>query len=431
MYEIGQRGINKQGLTYVILDAKLMKKIKIKFDIDGVEVITTNSYIKQGLPMHPSYGKWKVGDIHQDKNGLDFELASKINSSKWKIRYLKDGAECERETSSIKDKYGSHPIENKVLVGQKYRTSHGEVIVIDIRSAVDVTIQFEDGAIHRTTTSQLRNGNVGHPSSNLVVGQKYKTNSGWEYIIEKYVSPYEVYVRMQDGSIEKVTASDAKDGCFKPCNQPSVVGVGYIGQGRFTNLLKKEGEKAPEVIYSYWHRMIGRCFNPSEIIKNTGRRYLFTNIHHSWFNFQNFAEWALAQPNWNMGHHLDKDLLGEGLEYSAENCTFLPVEINSFLAENWSKDVHDLPVGIQYIKPATAGAKEGYVARCHTDKGREYLGYFDCPMEAHFTYKKAKEAYAIVLAEKFKDVITTPAYEKLLGYKVSQVYPIPTHNCGD
>lgn len=189
MYEIGQRGVNKQGLSYVILEAKLMKKIRIRFDIDGAEVVTTNTYIKQGLPMHPTHGKWKVGDIYQDKNGLDFELAAKISSSKWKIRYLKDGAECERETSSIKDKYGSHPIENKVLIGQKYKTNHGEVTVVDVKSSIDVIVQFEDGATHRTSSSQLRSGNVGHPSSNLVVGQKYKTNSGWEYTIEKYVSP--------------------------------------------------------------------------------------------------------------------------------------------------------------------------------------------------------------------------------------------------
>lgn len=94
-------------------------------------------------------------------------------------------------------------------------------------------------------------------------------------------------------------------------------------------------------------------------MKNSGRRYLFTNIHRDWFNFQNFAEWALNQPNWNMGHHLDKDLLGTGLEYSAENCTFLPLESNAFLAENWFKVVHDLPVGVQYIKPGTSELRKG------------------------------------------------------------------------
>lgn len=265
--------------------------------------------------------------------------------------------------------------------------------------------------------------------SGLHIGQQLITNSGWKYTIEKYVSPYEVHCRMQDNSIEIVWADNAKSGCFKPCNQPSVVDVGYIGQGRFSNLMKKEGEKAPEEIYAYWHRMIGRCFNPKEIIKNTGRRYIFVNVHKDWHNFQNFAEWAIQQPNWNLGHELDKDLLGTGYEYSSENCTFLPADVNAFLAENWSKHVHDLPIGVNYLKPGTIGAKVGYVSRCHTDKGREYLGYFDDPMDAYFAYKQAKEQYAKVLAEKFKPVITDAAYEKLKSFELTKVYSEAPYTC--
>lgn len=430
MFTVGQKGVNKQGLSYEIIEAKLAKKIKIRFEIDNTEVVTTRYYLKNGLPIHPTYGKWKSGDVFTDKNNLDFELISRVGNSKWKIRYLKDGAECERETSSIKDKFGTHPIDNKVLVGQVYNTRHGSVTVLKINSSIDVDIQFEDGTLHKVQSSQLRLGNaIGHPTSGLTVGQKLTTNSGWKYTIEKYVSPYEVHCRMQDGSIEIIWADSAKTGSFKPCNQPSVVDIGYIGQGRFSNLMKKEGEKAPDEVYAYWHRMIGRCFNPNEIIKNTGRRYIFVNVHKDWHNFQNFAEWAIQQPNWNMGHELDKDLFGTGYDYSSENCTFLPADINAFLAENWSKQVHDLPIGVQYIKPATTGAKEGYVSRCHTDKGREYLGYFDDPMDAYFAYKLAKEAYAKVLAEKFKDVITIAAYEKLKTFELTKIYSEPPHVC--
>lgn len=52
-------------------------------------------------------------------------------------------------------------------------------------------------------------------------------------------------------------------------------------------------------------------------------------------------------------------------------------------------------------------------------------------MKAHYAYKKAKEEYAIVLAEKFKEVITVPAYMKTSQLQVSQIYPTPAHNCGD
>lgn len=429
MFTEGFIGKNKQGLTYEVLDAKKSKQIRIRFE-DGVELVTTKRYLSNGLPLHPTKFKMLPGDIHKDRDSVEFELIEKVGGGTWKIRYLKGGVECTRETSTIKECGGRHPIDSVPAVGDTYEVTSGIVKIIKYKSATDVTVEFEDGSVVKTTASCLRHKNVGHPTSGIKVGQKRTTNSGWEYTIEKYVSPTEVYVRMQDGSIEKISARDAKTGGFKPCNQPSVSGVGFIGKGRFTNLLKKEGEKAPEEIYSYWHRMIGRCYNPAEIIKNSGRRYIFVNIHKDWFNFQNFAEWALSQPNWNMGHDLDKDLLGNGIEYSPENCTFLPSEINVFLAENWSKTTHDLPIGVQYIKPATAGAKEGYVARCHTDNGREYLGYFDDPMDAHIAYKNTKEAYAKVLAEKFKDVITKQAYEALKNFKLTKVYSEPPHVCG-
>jgi hypothetical protein len=420
--KVGELRVNKQGLQYEVLDARLAKKIKIKFLLDSTELVTTKYYISQGLPLHPSHGKWKAGDVFQDKNGLDFELVEKVGVAKWKIRYTKDGAECEREVSSIKDKYGTHPIDNKVLVGNKYLTRNGYVTVVGIKNSDNIHVQFEDGAETIVQSSPLKKGSVGHPFSGLVFGKEYSTNSGWKYTISKYVSPYEVHVTMQDGSVEIVAAKAAKDGEFKPCNQPSVCDVGYIGQGRFTNLSKIKGEKAPEVVYSYWHRMIGRCFNPAEIIKNAGRRYIFVEVHKDWFNFQNFAEWALSQPNWNMGHDLDKDLLGSGIEYSVNSCTFLPSDINVFLAESWTRTTHNLPIGVQYLKPRTAMSKEGYIARCHTDKGREYLGYYEEPMEAYFAYKKAKEAYARVLAEKFREVITKDAYEKLMAFTLDKVY---------
>lgn len=77
-----------------------------------------------------------------------------------------------------------------------------------------------------------------------------------------------------------------------------------------------------------------------------------------------------------------------------------------------------------YFKP-----KVGYVSRCHTEKGRQYLGYFDDPMDAYFAYKKAKEEYAKVLADKFRNVITPVAYEKLKTFELTKVYCEPPHNC--
>ena len=56
--------------------------------------------------------------------------------------------------------------------------------------------------------------------------------------------------------------------------------------------------------------MLNRCYNPEEILKNRGRWYVYTEVNRDWFCFQNFAEWALSQPDWNMKYELDKDVTG-------------------------------------------------------------------------------------------------------------------------
>ena len=40
---IGYRGVNKQGLDYEVIDDRLAKKTKIKFDLDGAVVETTSA----------------------------------------------------------------------------------------------------------------------------------------------------------------------------------------------------------------------------------------------------------------------------------------------------------------------------------------------------------------------------------------------------
>lgn len=428
-FATGFIGTNKQGLEYEVIDGKISKKTKVRFLLDGAEVLTTKAYLREGLPLHPTFGKLLPGQVYINKQGLKFELIAKEGFSSWLIRF-EDGVECTRESSSIKNGIAKHPTIGIPRVGEIYKARSGAFEVIEFNSATDITVKFEDGSITKTKSADIRKGVVGHPTSGLYVGYKFKTNSGWEGEVVKYKTCHDVLVKWQDGSFESHSASHIKNGGIKPLYQPSVAGVGYYGAGRFSNGLKVSGETPPTEIYNYWVRMINRCYNQEEIIKNTGRRYIFVNVCKEWFCFQNFAEWALSQPNWNLGHDLDKDLIGDGLEYSPSNCTFLPNDINVFLAENWSKDVHDLPIGVQYIKPATNGSKEGYVARCHTDNGREYLGYFNDPMSAYYAYKNKKEGYAKVLAEKFKNVITENAYNKLKEFKLNVVYSTKPHSCG-
>lgn len=428
-FATGYKGFNKEDLEYEVIDGSVAKKTVIKFIIDDTDVVTTRAYLREGLPCHPTYNRIVPGKVYKDNVGNEFEIVEKVKGSYWKIRFLKDGVECNRESKCIQKGKVKHPGKGIPSVGHEYVVKRGVVTVVSYVNAFEVIVRFEDGSLQTTTSQDLRTGFVSHPTSDLHIGQKFKTNSGWEGEVVDYKSCYEVGVRWQDGSVDYHPAGHIKNGGIKPLYQPSVCGVGYYGQGRFTSGLKTKGETAPTEIHAYWQRMISRCFNPEEIIKNSGRRYIFVNIHKDWFCFQNFAEWAIKQPNWNKKFELDKDLLGDGLEYNEHSCTFLPADVNVFLADNWTKDVHDLPIGVQYIKPATAGAKVGYVSRCHTDKGREYLGYFDDPMDAYRAYKKAKEKYAVVLAERYKNELTEKAYNLLLNFKLDQLYSNKPYVC--
>ena len=421
IYINGSRWQNKQGLWFEVIDYRKSKEVLIRFDLENCEKLTNVAYLEKGLPMHSTFNKGKIGDIFKDSFGNDFKLTGQNPAkTEWSIEWIKDGVTGSRSFTSIKEGTVRHPTDYQLKTGEVFKANNGQTFeVVVYHSAINVDVKFEDGSLTRTSTADIRSGNVGHPTSHLLIGQEITTNSGWRGNVEFYKNCYEVGVRWQDGSLSSHPASHIHKGGIKPAYQPSVCDIGYFGSGRFVSAACKKGEKVPDVIYKYWSRMITRCYSPLEVAKRSGASYLNTEIDSSWFNFHNFAEWALSQPNWDMRNDLDKDLLGTGSEYSAQNCTFLPPQVNIFLADAYGRTIHDLPKGVQCLKPRTTNSKTGYVARVHTSSNeREYLGYFDCPHEAHQVYKKAKEKYAKEIAELYKHRMTEQAYQKLKEFTI-------------
>jgi len=418
----GDKGTNKQGLSFEVSNYINAKNIYIKFDADGSEVKTTRAYLTNGLPNHPTLYKPQAGDIYKDNEGNDFKLVERDYSANhaWVIEWIKDGTRASREYDSIKREKVQYPKDTSFKPGQVFTQNNGYTFeIIKQHNSLNVDIKFKDGTLHRADASSIRRGEVGHPTSGLTIGQAIKTNSGWSGEVVYYNNCHDVGIKWQDGSVSSHPAAHIKRGEIKPLYQPSVAGVGYFGDGRFTSKTKKGKESAPDVILDYWRRMIVRCYEPKEQAKPGGKSYIDVKVCPEWLNFQNFAEWALQQPNWDMKNDLDKDLLGTGLWYSPEYCTFLPSEVNNFLSDQYERTVHDLPKGVQYLKARVPNAKVGYIARCHTDKGREYLGYFDTPEQAFAAYKPVKEQYARILAERHKHQMTTAAYEKLMTFTIT------------
>jgi preprotein translocase subunit YajC len=414
--KVGDKFTNKSGDVVTIVEYVTSKKITIEYE-DGVRVVARQGNLNRGAFKHPTKGKIFVGDKFPSVDGDIVEVLEYNSCTNVLVRWP-DGEVSKTYADILKEGKLKHPTRGKIFVGDVFKTNNGHTVTVkEYIDAWNVRVVFEDGEETTVQASNLRKGVVGHPKSTLQVGERFVTKSGWPYTVVEYRNAWDVTVEFEDGSRQTASAHAARNGAIKPQNQPSVEGIGYLGIGRFTSGLRESGEKADECIYGFWIRMFSRCYNPYELNKPRNARYRDIHIAKEWHNFQNFAEWAYQQPYaFADDAELDKDLLSNGVKmYSPETCTIVPQEINLFLLE---QDRGEYYRGVNVIKPKCPNAKVGYVARTCTDKGREYLGYYNTPEEAFYAYKARKEQYAKDLAEKWRDKIDPPAYEALMNYTV-------------
>lgn len=410
----GYEFVNKQGCTARVVDYFNNKAVHVKFEDDDVVIKTTAANIRNGLPLHPTFGKVKVGDKFPCKDGDTVEVLEYVSSTRVRCKWLSDGAEKWTELSTLRQGVNKHPKKGKYEVGQKVQTkSNGVVEVLEFVSAVKVLVKFENGETKYVTVANLQLGHV-RPDNKFTSreGRKFTTNSGWHGEVIEWKDAFNVKVKWQDGSESLASWSDIVRGNIKPLFQPSVGGVGYIGDGRFLprsyKTLPEGKEYISHEIYGYWVRMLIRCYNENEQKKKGTRSYVGCEVGEEWRNLQNFAEWCVAnQYCGKLDHkgnlwHLDKDILMEGNRvYQPECCTFVPNVINSFFVTTEIGNTGYL--GVNYIKPATKGSKEGYIARCGDSEGeRKYLGYYDTPKIAYQAYREAKIEAAKELADKWE-----------------------------
>lgn len=426
-YVVGYHFTNKQGLEARVIAYRGRKDIDIQFEDGAIVTGTTGSYIAKGLPCHPTYGKIQVGDKFPCRCGDTVEVVEYVSSVRIRAKWLSDGTEKWTSSETLKLGINKNPSSFYTKGDVVTTNNHGDVTVVEYKSATDIVVRFANGETKSTSANSLDAGNV-RPDNFFLdrEGHQFTTNSGWDGIIEKWNSSHSVIVLWQDGSRSEENWGAINSGSIKPLFQPSVCGVGYIGDGRFlTNsykVLLQGKEYVDPRIYAYWQRMISRCYNEKEQMKPSCRAYIGCTVDPVWHNFQNFAEWAYTKEQaWYVEGgviwELDKDCLVPGNRvYGPDVCTFLPPDINIVLAD--SPRPKGLPRGVNYIKPGTAGAKQGYIARCHIFGERKYLGYYEDEMTAFYKYKSYKESHIKDLAEKFKDKLELQAYSALLSCEI-------------
>lgn len=173
---------------------------------------------------------------------------------------------------------------------------------------------------------------------------------------------------------------------------------------------RKDGVNIKE--YKLWSNMLRRCYCVK--FQKLQPTYIGCIMSKGFKSYSYFYDWCQKQAGFkNSGWHLDKDLLFKGnREYSEDTCVFLPREINNFLETRKSKRG-------KFLIGVFLGKKERrYGAQIRISGKQVNIGFFDSEIEAFNSYKDLKEAYAKILANKYKGQIDDRAYEALLNFTV-------------
>jgi hypothetical protein len=144
--------------------------------------------------------------------------------------------------------------------------------------------------------------------------------------------------------------------------------------------------------FQKWKSMLSRCY--SENLHARRPKYIGCYVEADWLTFSKFKSWMEGQ-DWK-GKELDKDLLVCGNKiYSSSTCVFVDSVTNSFTLDS-SAIRGSFPVGVHFSKSV-----KKLMSKCSNPftKKQEFLGYFDCPQEAHEAWKKRKHELALQLAD--------------------------------
>ena len=217
----------------------------------------------------------------------------------------------------------------------------------------------------------------------------------------------DIKVKFKTGGVVKATYQHFKNGYVKNPLCANIHGIGYIGIGKHKPSINRKNT----IEYEIWHSMLKRCYDP--YIINKQLTYQNAIVCKSWHNFQNFAEWC--KENYyeipNERTELDKDIIKKSNKiYSPEYCSFVPKSINCLLTKS-NNARGCCPIGVCFDK-------NKYKSQINIDGKRKHLGYFSAPIDAFGVYKKAKEKYIKVMANKYKNVLNINVYNSLIKYNV-------------
>lgn len=243
-------------------------------------------------------------------------------------------------------------------------------------------------------------------------GTVYKTNSCGDALVLEYTNSRKILVRfLSTGNEAIVNIGNLSKGLVNDVMARNVQGVGFLGNGKYQCRVRgrtgsKDGFRAGcrTLEYSFWETMMYRVYGSTK--EEVMRVYKGVTVCDEWYNFQNFAEWCQTQECFEIGSHLDKDLLVKGNKvYSPSTACFIPKHLNTALTGK----KHTNTSGFTGVCKESEGFSSNITLNCQAVR----LGVFDTKEKAFLIYKNVKESYIKTLAEVYKDKISQRAFEAL------------------
>lgn len=236
--------------------------------------------------------------------------------------------------------------------------------------------------------------------SRIRVGDVYVNNVGDEFKVIEYLSSSSKtggikILFKETGSVRLCSSSDLLRGEVKDLMKPSVCGVGFIGQGRYSS--SENGIKP--AYYLHWHNMLKRCYE-----RKNGHAVSYEGcvVDTVWMNLQEFSAWCTKQPLYNKvilgrGTALDKDLLvPDNKLYSSDTCLIIPEEINIALSGKHRYGKKDsLPCGVY---------RHGNKFAVYRVEDKNFDRFYTVE-EAVINYKQKKDARVKELLYKYKEYL--------------------------
>lgn len=156
----------------------------------------------------------------------------------------------------------------------------------------------------------------------------------------------------------------------------------YPGTNNYSGSTWVGGKRCP--IYNMWCHMRSRCYCSK--LHEKRPTYVGCSVCEEWLEFDNFRSWVIPQQ-WE-GKQLDKDIIEPGNKvYCPEKCAFVSSQLNSLLIDCGAAR-GEWPIGVCWSKQ-----KHKFKTHIRINGKKQYIGYFDCPEDAHRAYVKRKIEY--------------------------------------